>query len=259
MAKKPTTIRDYFQNLKIYLFPVFTLGVILVLFNSLVKGKTEDIFEVRKEIKDQRERLSRLIEKQAALTALDEEALKGQFLLANQALPSKREVAGFLAQVERAALESGLFIENISLEGGKIATQSGEEKEQTAAAKKKEDQFTSRIEVDGEVEKVAIFIKKLLESRRIVQVSKVELSRPFSRLAGATPSATKAILTTEVFFKTLPESMGAAEAPLPQISSQESEAYETVSLYPFLSEPLGLGGGLGLAATAGGRVSPFGP
>lgn len=259
MAKKVKTFKDSLRGLKIYLFPAFTLGVILVLFNFLVKGKIEDVFEVQKEIRSQRERLSRLIEKQAALSALDEEALERQFLLANEALPSKREVAGFLAQVERAALESGLLVRGVSLEGGEIATQSGERKKEAPAPKEKKDQFTSRVEVEGEIDQVADFIRKLLESRRIVQVSKVGLTAPSSGGAIATPSATEAILTVEVFFKILPESMGTAESPLPQFSSQESEVYDTVSLYPLLSEPLAWGGGLEMAATAGARISPFGP
>lgn len=260
MTQKAKTLKDSLQGFKIYLFPAFTLGVILILFNFLVKGKIEDVFEVQKEIKGQRERLSRLVEKQTALSALDEEALRGQFLLANEALPSKREAAGFLVQIERVALESGLFVKNVSLEGGEIATQSGEKEEGASTPKKKKDQFVSQVEIEGKVDQVADFIRKLLESRRIVQVSKVELIAPSSGAVIATPSATKATLTIDVFFKILPESMGEVESPLPQLSPRESEVYDTIALYPLLSEPLSWGGGLEMTATtAGARLSPFGP
>lgn len=259
MDKKTKTFQDFFEGLKIYLFPVFVLGVILLLFNFLVKGKVEDLLQTRKEIATQRERLSRLIEKQTTLSALDEETLKRQFLFANEALPSKMEAAGFLAQVERAALESGLLIKGVSIEGGGIATQSGEKKDETRPAQKDRDWFTSKVEVEGKIDQVALLIKKLLESRRTVQISKLRLSFASSGAAVATSSATKASLTVDVFFKTLPESMGSTEEPLPQISSRENETYDRLSLYPLLSEPISFGGGLGVAATPGARVSPFGP
>lgn len=253
---KPKTFKDYFESLKIYLFPSFSLLVILLLFSFVVKGKILEIFKIRGEIRSQRERLSRLIEKQTALAALDETTLKEEFLLANEAIPSKRDVAGFLAQVERIALESGLLVEGVSLEGGGIATESAEEQE-TSARKKGEDMFRSRVAIKGEVERIRDFLSKLLKSRRVVEVNKVQLTAPFSQTA--TPSAMTAILTVDVFFKLLPETMGAAEAPLPQITQKEKEVYEQISSFPFLSQPLALPGGIEISATPSARTSPFGP
>lgn len=252
---KPKTFKTYFEGLKIYLFPSFVLLVILFLFNFVVKGKIVEIFGTRREIGEQRERLSRLIEKQAALTALDETSLREEFLLANEAVPSKRDVAGFLTQVERIALETGLLVEGVSLEGGEIATESAEEKE-VLSQKKDEDGFQSRVTVKGEVGRIRDFLEKLLKSRRVVEATKVQLSAPFSQIA--TPSAMTAILTVDVFFKLLPETMGTAEAPLPQITQKEKEVYEQIYSFPFLSQPLVFPGDLELSGTPSARTDPFG-
>lgn len=256
---KPKTFKQYIESLKIYLFPSLALLMILLLFNFVVKGKIFEIFKMRGEIREQREKLSRLIEKQTALAALDETTLKEQFLLANEAIPSKRDVAGFLAQVERIALENGLLVEGVSLEGGEIATESAEktEEKEATAKKKSEDKFESRVTVKGELERIRDFLDKLLRSRRVVEINKVQLSAPFSQTA--TPSAMTATLTVDVFFKLLPETMGAAEAPLPQITQKEKDIYEQVSLFPFLSQPLALPGGFEVSATPSARTSPFGP
>lgn len=254
--EKPKTLKDYLESLKIYLFPSFTFLVTLLLFNFVVKEKVFEIFKVRGEIREQREKLSRLIEKHTALAALDEITLKEQFLHANEALPSDRDVAGFLAQVERTALESGLLIESVSLEGGGIATESAE-KQEAPSQKKSEDRFRSKVVIKGEVARIIDFLQKLLNSRRVVELSKVQLAAPLTQVA--TPSAMVATLTIDVFFKLLPKTMGVVEAPLPQITQKEKEVYEQLSLLPFLSQPMALPGEIELEATAGARVSPFGP
>lgn len=259
--EKPKTLKDYFLGLKIYLFPSFSLLLVLLLFSFVIKGKILAIFEVRGKIRSQREQLSRLIEKQTALSALDETALKEQFLLANEAVPSERDVAGFLAQVERIALENGLLVEGVTLEGGEIATESAEkieevEEKETPLQKETEDKFRSQVTIKGEVERIRDFLEKILGSKRVVEVNKVQLSAPLTQVA--TPSAMTATLTVDVFFKLLPETMGAAEAPLPQITQKEKEVYEQISLFPFLSQPLALPG-VELVATPGARLSPFGP
>jgi len=257
--EKPKTLKEYLESLKIYLFPTLSLLVVLLLFNLVVKGKILEIFKTREEIKTRREKLSRLIEKQTALSAMDETSLKEEFLLSNEALPSKRDVPGFLAQVERLALETGLVVEGVTLEGGEIATESGErevKEKQPSAQKESEDRFTSKVAVKGGVENIRDFTRLLLASRRIVEIKKVEMKAPFSQIA--TPSAMTATLTVEVFFKPLPETMGIAEAPLPQITQKERDVYEQVALYSFLSQPLALPG-VELVATPGARLSPFGP
>ncbi|MBA7495518.1 hypothetical protein ES702_06105 [subsurface metagenome] len=254
--EKPRTFKDYLESLKIYLFPFVSFLVILVLFNSIVKIKIVKIFKIRSEIKNQREKLSRLIEKHTALAALDETALKEQFLLANEAIPSKRDVAGLLAQVERIALETGLLIDGVSLKGGGIATQSAE-KQEKIPQKKSENKFQSKVTIKGEMERIRDFLEKLLKSRRIIEVTRVQLSAPLTQVA--TPSAMTTIVTIDVFFKLLPETMGAADSPLPQITQTEKEVYEEIALLPFLSQPLALPQGFEVSATPSARISPFGP
>lgn len=252
---KPKTFKDYFQSLRIYLFPSFVFLVVLFLFNFVVRGKISEIFKTRGEIGEQRERLSRLVEKQTVLAALDEVALKEEFLLSNEAIPSKRDVAGFLTQVERIALETGLLVEGVSLEGGEIATESAE-KEEVLSQKKSEDGFRSQVTIKGEVERIRDFLERLLKSRQVVEVNKVQLSAPFSQTA--TLSAMTAILTVDVFFKLLPETMGMAETPLPQITQKEKEVYEQIYSFPFLSQPLVFPGDLELSGTPSARTNPFG-
>lgn len=253
--EKPQTLKEYLLGFRIYLPLVFSLLFIFFLLTTVVKGRVGAIGETRRAIQKKREKLAVLVEKQAKLSTLNREDLKKNFLLAEQAVPSKRNTAGFLAQVERIAMESGVLVDGVQMEGGEIATESG--KKEIKIKRKPQNWFKTTVTLRGAVENIGNFLEKIFWSRRIIRITRVHLSAPLNQTG--TPSAMTAVLTVEVFFKPLPQSMGPIEEPLPKITKKEEEVAKKVFSLPFLAEPVSLPGVETVSATSSARISPFGP
>jgi Tfp pilus assembly protein PilO len=257
-------IKDYLGKMRIYLMPVIVGLVVLSLLLKIVKPKIKEVFALRNEINEAREVLSRLTEKEAVLASFDQEAMKEQFLTANEALPSEQDVPGFLAQIERLAQESGVLVESVSLTGGKLATPSaeneGEVPETTtekASSDKEKTEFKSKVLLRGVLDGIASFLDKLAKSRRIVDVEKIYLTSPLSEIA--TPSAMTAQLTLKVYYQPLPPTLGRVDEPLPKLSQKNEEIFEKVGNFTFLSKPLPVPPSFAVEATPSARLSPFEP
>jgi hypothetical protein len=256
-------IKEYLEKMRIYLIPIVVGLVVLVLLLKIVKPKIKEVFLLRSDIDQARQKLSHLTEKEAALASFDQEVLKEQFLTANEALPSEQDVSGFLAQIERSAQESGILVESVSLTGGALATPSAEKEGEVLKTTTDEDsydkgktEFKSRVVLKGVLANIGSFLDRLTKSRRIVSVEKVYLTVPLSEVA--TPSAITAQLTLKVYYQPLPTTLGQVDESLPKLSQKNKEVFEEVENFAFLSKPLPLESGLGVEATPSARFGPFG-
>ena len=253
--EKPQTLKEYLLGFKIYLPLVGSLLLIFLLFTTVIKGRIQVIGQTKREIGKEREKLAVLVNKQTKLSALNKEDLKRNFILAEQSLPSSRDTASFLAQIERIGMETGVLVDGVQMEGGEIATESG--KKTVVSKKTPKNWFKAKVTLKGAVESIKNFLERIFNSRRIVNIVRVQLSAPLTQVA--TPSAMTATLTVEVFFKPLPKDMGPVEKPLPTITEKEREVFQKISSLPFLSEPLPLPLGPQISATPSARTSPFAP
>lgn len=220
-------------NTRIHLF--YTAAVVLTVLVVLLVGlipQIQEVISLNSTLAKERPKLDRLNQK---LISLDEVQFTPEFAqidIVNSALPSKKPLLELLTSLQSISAANSIFINNLELSPGEIATESGSFNAGTNSNRtgKKSagavDSLTITMDIVGQQEQVREFlnlIEKITPFTTITQLS-VELSR---RNQGS-EELLEASITTESYFFT--KSLTATvESALPQLSQKDREVLTTLA------------------------------
>lgn len=208
--------KNIFKNYGFYLWPVLVVVVISVIFMKINLPKISEINSVRRELSSIKERLAKLSTKSQFLTSLDEEKLKGDFEKINLVLPDGKDAPSILRTLEVSASSSGIFLENLDLSPGKLATGEGTRGE-------KQNEIPLKVTVSGTISQIITYLAKITSVGRALGIKNLEIS--FSE---GTASA-KVNLELVAYFLFPPESAAKVDDPLPSLGPQENDTLTQVA------------------------------
>jgi len=199
-------------------FLIKFLLIVIIMFSGWIflRPKITDIFQMRKNLKEEKEKLTKLTQKEALLESLDEYELttKTQFLL--KILPSQKDVLLPLATLRSLADQLNLRVSSIQVNLSEINSSN---------------QLSSigfSLKIEGDRESIKEFIGKIRVTYPLMKIEDLNFS-----LKGVSESETT--LKIKTFFLSLPKEIGKIEDPLSLITPVEEKVYQEVSIF---SSPL---------------------
>lgn len=196
-----------------YVLPVTIITAVALLTVGVGIPKIKATLELRQELKLAAAKSARLTEKVAALQRLDEAELGRRVAVMERMLPSRKEVGGVLLGLRQAALSAGVTVVSVNLTPGELATGSaGKLKQASSSGMEIEVKLTGQI---GAVE----------EWLRLVEEEMVPVMRVKALSGGQDADSWQLKVNLKAEHLPLPESLGAADKPLPGLTPEEEKLY----------------------------------
>lgn len=160
---------NIFKNYGFYFWPALVLVVIFVVFTKIDLPQIRQINILRQQLVGIQERLSELTAKSNFLARLDEERLKEDFEKIILVLPDSKDAPSILRNLENSASSSGVYVEDLDLVPGKLATS-------TAVLGEKPNEIPVRMVIRGTIEQIAAFLEKNVQVGRAMELKSLDLS-----------------------------------------------------------------------------------
>lgn len=244
----------YKLKLRNYYFPgIIALVIAIVLYKFTVPQITQ-IMEVRKNLKNERARLERLVQKSTVLDRLDEQSLRAQFMMAQEALPADKNVAGFLFTISRLVNEASLSVSQFQTAPGLISTPSASPSPRATASGQPTGQAVEtqgspavsplefRLVLSGEPSAIRDFLERVKKAIPLIVITTVD----FHQSEKESPNVDLRVIFS---YQSSPTLLGKIDDSLPILTSKDYEVIASVSNYHRYSQTA--------PATSGGKLNPF--
>ena len=170
--------------------------VLLLLIPILIVPQVQLLFQVAREIEDQKFYISKLENKRTQLTTIGDEELRANFLLSSAALPSSKDVGGSLVALDALAQEHRVTIVNFT------TTDTDEKLTSRVAAPA----IAITVTVQGGRQEIQDFVDDLGRSLPLMNVKGIALIK------------NKAAIALASYYKPIDTKLPPPELPLPLFS-----------------------------------------
>lgn len=228
-----TNPQKMLDRYRAFFLPALTLVLIVVLTATFIQPKLTDILQQQQEIAQGQTRLDRLTQKSSLLSSLDVNQLRTKFKTMEGALPSEKDVPGFLVEMQKIANEASVSVDKVELSAGSLSTSSA----QTATTNsrtlsKTVPSLDAKVTLTGTFGNLRLFLDKVSRVRRLVNIKGISLGGNQAQKASGSISLDFGF---SLYYQALPTSLGEISQELPQITSDENKTYQIISAYPLYS------------------------
>ncbi len=196
-----------------YFWPVLIVLLILIALVQIDLPKIEQIKAARQELTGIQEKLAKLTAKTDILEALDKNKIKSDYERTSLVLPDDKDAPSILRNIETSASSSGVTIDDLDLNPGKLATTSSKINE-------KSNEVAVKLTISGTAAQMSDFLKKMASVGRGTGVKSFDLT--FAKEGSA---SAKTRLEVEAYFL-LPEAVlakvGKVDEPLPSLGKEQN-------------------------------------
>jgi Tfp pilus assembly protein PilO len=199
--------KNRYKNL---LFQFFLIGIIIFSGIWFLRPKISNIFQMRRQINVEKEKLAKLTQKEAFLKSLDEYELtsKTQFLL--KILPTEKDAILPLATLRTLVSDYKLKVDSIQVDLGQ------EESNLNLSS------IGFLLKITGNKDDMKDLIEKIKTTYPLMKIEELVIS-------SRTESQPEATIKINAFFLNLPKEIGKTEDPLSLVTPAEEKVYEYVS------------------------------
>lgn len=203
-------------RIKSLIVPFITVLTIFGLTMVLLAPQLKQIGNLRKINKGYVKTLSLLTTKLSQLEGIDknEQKIKAEKIIS--ILPAEQDIPSALVISRELTRETGLVIKKMTVETGSISTSSAKSTINTAIPS-----FSITITAETELDKVLPFLERVETVSPILGLEKISFS---SRGQGLIEIS----YVLNNYFLDYPVNIGAPETPLPQITAQEDNSYQSI-------------------------------
>lgn len=215
---------------------VLLFGVVLAFL--VVKPRIAESIETNKEIDQLKTRLDNLNQKRDELSSLDGQEILTEVNKAVKALPSRKDIPGLVASVEKLVGLNQLTLNSFSLTPGKISTESSE-------VAQEEGTLEVQLGLSGTLENVKNFLAKTVSTARLLSIGNISLT---SQKEGGLDVG----IAVSYFYEPIPELVPKVDEPVAKLTDKEKEALNKVFGYvehDYLSQPF--------QASPSSKTNPF--
>lgn len=209
------------QKSNLFISPFLVLISCMGLSLIFIKPKIEEIQIARENIKTETERLQKLTEKAAFLTAQDENKLSEDIKLLDTALPSQKDVPSFMSTVNLLANEASISVTSIQLSPGKISTETGKinRGEKVEPVDSLGGKLPINLTIEGTYDTVKNYIIRMAKAMPLQTVQSIAFTRTAGKEGVFGVISSKFSLT--IHYKLLPKYIGKISDPVDKVSSEE--------------------------------------
>lgn len=196
-------------------------------FNEVLKLRSENVHLA--------ERAKALQDKVSLLGGLTQQTLEEQFILSEKLIPSDKAVFSMIAQVEKAASNSGVILDKLDLVPGSAndqnAAASGSVVSATGVVGESgtlgvdTPRIQIRVGITSDYQSVLRFVNSLLLSHRAVAITDLAIGSGASTSGG---SSIKTSMVVNAFWKPIPKELPAIETPIANISEAELKLLDKI-------------------------------
>lgn len=204
--------------------PIAGILVSLIVAFFVVWPKFNEVLALRKVNAELATKATTLESKAEKLKSFNKSELEKQFSLAERLLPSDKGVFTFLTQLEATRGSTGVLLSKIDVTAGSINSASPSKTGSPAARAQAAQSAVSgiapsveiRLELTSSYGSLLQFLRNLYDSARVVAIDDLAI-------AAEGGVAVKTNLVVQAFWQQLPADLGAIEAPIAELSSQEKD------------------------------------
>lgn len=215
------------EFIKGFLWPLLVIVLVVILSFLVLAPQLSKTLKLKSENMENREYLEKLLAKSKELEKFSLGDLERKLELSLRALPAKKELPPFLATIDKTAAENQLGIVNFSLAPGESSA------------------FPLNYTFSGSWESFGKFWKSLGESLPLFAVKSVKVTNMAGQFT--------AEANLEAFILALPEKIGAVDTPLPVLTSEDEELFQTLEGFSSFNFSQS-----GQEASPSARTNPFG-
>lgn len=219
------SLKRLYLKYKIFLLPFVVLIIMVFLIILFVKPKLDEIDKLNRQISKDDTALAKLSKKANELVSIDPTEIKDKFNVLSSAIPSDKDIPGFMLGVSRIANEASVSVGLIEVSPGSLSTAS-------AGKNMKEIPVVAKVVIKGKWQHIVDFITKAINSRRLLKIEGVDLSGATAQKVSS--DIQMSILIT-IYSQPLPKTLGSIEEPLSLFSEEEDILYSKISRFPLYS------------------------
>lgn len=217
----------FIKKIKLFLFPVITILLVIVLIARFLLPKIEEIKQAFDKNSKDKETLVALETKVKKLTDLKNSTLTVDFQRAESVLPSDKNVPIIFASISQLERTTGVQIEDFSIKPG-VLSKTGEKK--TGA---NVENITFNLTVLGSEAQVLTFMENILKNAPLFNIGSITLY--------GSGGVDKLTMDVSTYYQNLPENLGKVDSPLPELSESQKKAsalIQSFNVTPFIPEQL---------------------
>lgn len=203
-------IVKFYSKHSTYLFPVIVVLASLFLILFVIYPQTVKLLSNQEALTALHKKSKILETKISALESIDGEDLSRKVGLALIVYPAEKDFGNILGLLQYLVSQAGFSIDSISVGRG------GEKMAGT-------DSFEIRVETKGPKVLFQTLLDNLENSPRLVRISSIDTS------VSQASQAVSGSVAIEFFYASLPESFGAIDSPLPEITEKDEELIATIA------------------------------
>lgn len=193
----------------------------------------------QKTLSSEKEILAEATQKLAALEGLNEYELSAKAERILAVLPTEKDPARLIMTIRYLADLTGVKLEGINVKPGEISAGSSQAKGKEQAVPL----LTFQVDAGGSQEAIGEFLDKIQSTAPLMRIEKATISSKGADFL--------AKLELETFYLPLPPILGSVEKPLPEISPEEDEIYESLAKLEVISTEISF------TPVATGKENPF--
>ncbi len=220
-----TKIRLIIKRWQLFLLPGIAILFTLILIFVVLLPKVNQIRNLYLQTKEASARLGRLTLKLSELEGIDEGALVQRKELALKAVPNNKSVMETVSSISNFVRESDLLITSFEVSPGEISTQSASKK------KEKLDRLRFAIDLEGQPDKVMVFIEKVENLLPLISLNTFNLN--------AYQNQSRLSLVIESYSAVLPEGLGKIDSPLMKVTDTDEEVLNKIKTFESLETEAG--------------------
>lgn len=201
---KKEQILKFYQNYKIFIFPVVVTLSCLFLIAFIIYPQTVKLISNQQSEGELIIKSEFLENKVLALESYDEKDLSSKVELVLNVYPGEKDLAEAIGLLQELIAQSGFRVNAISLgntsqKGGKVQS------------------YDVKLEMIGFKNGFPTLLNDLESSPRLIRVSSIDIS------SSGNSGAINVSLVVEVLYSQIPQSFGAVDSPVPELSQNDEE------------------------------------
>lgn len=214
--------------------------VCIVVIFFVIWPKFNEVVKLRSENKHLEERAKALQDKVNLLGSLTQQKLEDQFIQSEKLIPSDKAVFSMVAQVEKAASNSGVILDKLDLIPGSAHDQNAAASDAVVSSTGvpgdagmlgvNTPRIQIKVSIISDYQSVLRFLNSLLASHRAVSIT--DLAIGTSSAASGGGSSIQTSLVINAFWKPVPKELPAIETPISDISEAEAELLNEIGNTP---------------------------
>lgn len=201
---KKESLLKFYQNYRIYIFPVIVAISSLILIVAAIYPQTAKLISNQSKARELINKSEFLEVKAQTLEEYDSADLARKLEIALSAYPGSKDFGAVIGLMQQVVAQSGFTISSIAL-GSSSKTSAGSQS------------YELKLDLIGVKPGLPILLNNLESSPRLIRVSSIDVSS-----TNNTQALTVA-LVVEVLYAALPQSFGSADSPLPEFSQKDED------------------------------------